>query len=215
MAANLREKLGSSSGALYGLVSSDPYVDKHWSDRSLFAIITPYQLHVKLGHFNTTVWVTDLKSGEPVKGASVKIYKDAISNLSGEPEVLGQTETDSSGLATLEGTKELDPKLILSNWCSGQQDNCDRLFIRVDKDGDMGLMPLDHRFEINTYRISNSAIRSSTQHKYGHIHTWGTTAQGVYRAGGTIQYKIYVRDQDNERYIPAPREGYSLSLIHI
>ena len=213
VAAKLRDKLESSSGALYGHVSSEPFVDKRRSERSLFAIITPYQLHVKLGHFNTTIWVTDLKSGEPVEGASVKIYKDKISSLTDEPKVLGKTVTDSSGLATLEGTKALDPKLILSNWCSGQRDNCDRLFIRVDKDGDMGLMPLDHRFEINTYRVSNRAIRSSTQHKYGHIHTWGTTAQGVYRAGGTIQYKIYVRDQDNERYIPAPRDGYSLSIL--
>lgn len=211
--AKLRDKLGSSSGALYGRVSSVPYVDKHESNRDLFAIITPYQLHVKLGHFNTTVWVTDLESGEPVKGANVKIYKDKIRNLSDGAEILGQTITDKSGLATLAGTKTLDPKLVLSEWCSAGQDYCDRLFVRVDKDGEMGVMPLDHRFEINTYRVSNSAIYPSTQHKYGHIHTWGTTAQGVYRAGGTIQYKIYVRDQDNERYIPAPREGYSLSII--
>ncbi len=211
--AKLRDKLGSSSGALYGHVSSKPYVEKHSSETSLFAVITPYQLHVKLGHFNTTVWVTDLATGEPVDGANVKIYKDKISTLSSGNETLGQAVTDASGIATLKGTKELDPKLVLSDWCSGHQDNCDRLFVRVDKDGEMGVMPLDHRFEINTYRVSNRAIQSSTRQEYGHIHTWGTTAQGVYRAGGTVQYKIYVRDQDNERYIPAPREAYHLTII--
>ena len=48
VAAKLRDKLESSSGALYGHVSSEPFVDKRQSERSLFAIITPYQLHVKL-----------------------------------------------------------------------------------------------------------------------------------------------------------------------
>ncbi|MEP1230205.1 MAG: MG2 domain-containing protein, partial [Litorimonas sp.] len=211
--ANLRDKLGSSSGALYGQVSSSPYINKDHKERALFAVITPYQLHVKLGHFNTTVWVTDLETGEPVDGANVKIYKDQISTLSAGNETLGQAVTDASGLATLKGTKELDPKLILSNWCSRDQDDCDRLFVRVDKGGEMGIMPLDHRFEINTYRVSNRAVQSSTRHQYGHIHTWGTTAQGVYRAGGTVQYKIYVRDQDNERYVPAPREAYNLTIM--
>src|SRR5678809_884275 len=41
----------------------------------------------------------------------------------------------------------------------------------------------------------------------------GTTPQGVYRAGDTVQYKVYVRDQDNQRFIPAPRVGYRLQII--
>ena len=49
--------------------------------------------------------------------------------------------------------------------------------------------------------------------RYGHIHTWGTTAQGVYKAGDTIQYKLYVRDQNNETFVPAPGEGYTLNVI--
>ena len=41
----------------------------------------------------------------------------------------------------------------------------------------------------------------------------GHHAAGVYRAGDTVQYKVYVRDQDNQRFIPAPRTGYRLQII--
>jgi len=74
-------------------------------------------------------------------------------------------------------------------------------------------MPLERRFAINTYRVSNASIWENTHRKYGHIHSWGTTAQGVYRAGGTIQYKFYVRDQNNETYVAAPRSSYTLQII--
>ena len=42
---------------------------------------------------------------------------------------------------------------------------------------------------------------------YGHIHVWGATAQGIYKAGDTVQYKIYVRDQDNLRFTRPPGAG--------
>ena len=33
-------------------------------------------------------------------------------------------------------------------------------------------------------------------------------SNGVYRAGDTIQYKLYVRDQGIETFVPAPGTGY-------
>jgi len=45
------------------------------------------------------------------------------------------------------------------------------------------------------------------------VHAWGTTAQGVYRAGDTIDYKLYVRDQDNESFVAAPRGPYELAIV--
>ena len=51
------------------------------------------------------------------------------------------------------------------------------------------------------------------QARHGHLNAWGTTAQGIYRAGDTIQYKIYVRDQDNTRFISPPKADYTLTLI--
>lgn len=211
---HVREMLGDKSGAIYGAIDTQPHVTKHPRERILFASVSPYQLHVKIGHYNTLVWVTDLATGEPVKNARVQIYKDKISKLSANFKSLDKGKTDTSGLVSLKGTHELDPELDLFSWCrGGNQDDCDRLFVRIDKAGEMAIMPLERRFEVSTYRASNNTVWARTKKKYGHIHTWGTTAQGVYRAGGTIQYKLYVRDQDNDTYVPAPRKTYTLEII--
>lgn len=210
----VREMLKDQSGAVYGFVESTPKVDKHINSRKFFAIVSPYQIQVKMGHYNSLVWVVDMATGNPVPDADVKIYVDRVSRLSHEIEPLDFGKTDESGLVRLKGTKELDPALDLFKWCGGaNQDNCDRLFIRIDKGDEMGLIPLDNRLEVNTFRVSNYSVWSSSKKEYGHIESWGTTAQGVYRAGGEIDYKIYVRDQDNETFVPAPKTGYHLELI--
>lgn len=210
----VRKMLGANSGVIYGKLNTEPYIKRHENSRILFASVTPYQLHVKIGHYNTLVWVTDLATGQPVANAKVRIYKDQISQLSAQFDSLDSAITDESGLVKLKGTYDLDPNLELAGWCgSVGADNCDRLFVRVDKDNEMAVMPLENRFELSTYRASNDTVWSSAQIKYSHIHTWGTTAQGIYRAGDKIQYKLYVRDQNNESYIAPPLENYTLNII--
>src|SRR5690606_28827524 len=48
---------------------------------------------------------------------------------------------------------------------------------------------------------------------FGHLAAWGTTAQGVYRAGDTMSFKIYVRGQSNEEFVAAPRGPYTLEIV--
>src|SRR3546814_6807117 len=45
------------------------------------------------------------------------------------------------------------------------------------------------------------------------MRVWGTTAQGVYRAGDKVQYKIYIRGQNNEGLTAAPSSVYRLQLV--
>src|SRR5690606_25286468 len=49
---NVRGLIGAPSGALHGRITSRPAIDKGLWARQLFAQVTPYQVHVKLGHFN-------------------------------------------------------------------------------------------------------------------------------------------------------------------
>lgn len=216
----IREMLDGRTGAVYGTLSTEPYLGPQPWQNTFFAQVTPYQVHVKIGHFNTLVWVTDLATGKPVKNAKVTIYKDSIAELSDTFEALGKTKTDASGVARLEGTKELDPALATFQWNCGQKngqwimgDQCPHLFVRVQKGSNLALIPLDGRFEANPYRASNYTVYPRGLPEFGHIHTWGTTAQGVYRAGDTVQFKVYVRDQDNETYVPAPRGNYKLEIF--
>ena len=86
------------------------------------------------------------------------------------------------------------------------------LFVRVDKDGEMALTPLSGDFMARAEGPNNSWIPTNYRRRFGHIATWGTTAQGVYRVGDTVQFKIYVRDQSNENFVPAPTKGYTLQV---
>ncbi len=212
---HVRDMLENKSGAIYGTVETKPHVEKSPIERVFFASVSPYQLHVKVGHYNTLVWVTDLATGEPVNNAHVQIYKDKVSNLSSSFNALDKGYTNASGLVLLKGMHILNPTLDLFRyWCTDEsQNDCDRLFVRADNAGEMAVMPLQEEFELSIYRASNDTIWPRIKRKYGHIHTWGTTAQGVYRAGKTMQYKFYVRDQNNDHYVPAPNKSYTLEIV--
>lgn len=163
-------------------------------------------MHVKLGHHNTLVWVTDTATGAPVSGASVQIFSDDLW-AEATPKALTEATTNPTGIAMLDGTQTLDPKLeIANNW--GRHN--DHLTVRVQHQDHLALVPLYYDFAVSNY--GPTPISSVLQPRYGHIHTWGTTAQGVYKAGDTVQFTFYVRDQDNTRFIPAPQTGYSLKV---
>lgn len=206
----VRDALGGKSGALFGYLNTDPVaVGKSDYERRLFAEVTPYQMHVKLGHFSTLVWVTDLATGEAVKDAKVSVYPDSLTTLGSPENILATATTDENGIAMLPGTETLDPELALAR---GWSDESAKLFVRVDKGGDMALLPLSGDFAIDTWRASGETMYEDTQTKYGHLRTWGTTAQGIYRAGDTIQYKFYARHQDDRSLVPAPKDGYTLTI---
>jgi len=167
-------------------------------------------VHVKVGHFNTLVWVTEFSSGKPVPAAEITIYKDTYAALPHQPKILSRAATNSAGIALLDGTAVIDPKLEFIHVYRMQDP---RFFVGIEKAGDMALVPLDDQFRVDIYRASRYTVSSSMRPRFGHIHTWGTTAQGVYRAGDAIQYKLYVRNQSNITLVPAPREGYRLQVI--
>jgi len=209
----VREMLEGHTGAVYGKVSkSSPSVKKHASEKQFFAQVTPWQVHAKIGHFNSLVWVTSLATGLPVPGARVSIHKDNMENLTRNTQPLARETTDDNGIAMLPGVVTLDPeRKSFDRWW--EEGNDQRFFVRVEQNNDLALLPLNNRFNIDTWQVSGEAFDSRMEARHGHINTWGTTAQGIYRAGDTIQYKIYVRDQDNTGFIRPPKSNYSLTLI--
>jgi len=215
----VREWLAGGSGAVLASIESTPATrdERRW----FFSTLSPFQVHTKLGHRNTAVWVTDLKNGLPVEGAQVSIYSGVVSQLGAGPseeDVLSEGTTDAAGLAVLQGTAEIDPGLDFFHWGSvvgweGGPSPDPYLFVRVDKDGQMALSPLSGDFSVRSAGPNNSWLPNDYRRRYGHIVTWGTTAQGVYRVGDTVEFKIYVRDQSNERFVPGPATGYTLQVL--
>jgi uncharacterized protein YfaS (alpha-2-macroglobulin family) len=209
----VRGFLEGKSGAVYGELSTKPNVRKQKYQKTLFAQVTPFQVHFKLGHFNSLAWVTDLATGEAISGAKVTIYKSSLDDLNNSDKLLGETLTDANGTALLDGIEKLDPemKTFQNGWYN---DKATRLFVRVEKGDDIALMPLDdRRFPVDTYNHSGYTVYPWKKKLHGHIKTWGTTAQGVYRAGDTIQYKFYVRNQNKDTFVPAPKDGYKLKIV--
>src|SRR5690606_18781846 len=125
-------------------LSTSPALPSLQWQEPLFAAVTPYQVHVKLGHFNSLVWVTELATGAPVRGATVKVYVDRLADLSADVTPLASATTDASGIATFAGSSELDPTLGLVGYgCAADRpEQCPRLFVRVDGPSGMALMPL-------------------------------------------------------------------------
>ncbi len=206
----VREMLNHKTGAIFGYLTTNPALKSNYKPR-LFSQVTPFQVHLKLGHFASLAWVTSMATGEPIVGAKLSIYPDAFTTLHTVKDLAAKAVTDAKGIAVLPGTDTLDPDLSLTQV---YQDEDKRYFLRVEKDDDMALLPISQHFIIDSYRSSGSEdVYPSNKERYGHMRAWGTTAQGIYRAGDTIQYKVYLRNQDNDGFIAPPPNGYHLKVI--
>src|SRR5690606_4897173 len=115
------------------------------------------------------------------------------------------TTSDVNGLAVLPGIAP-EPGVY--------QSVCDKaLTVRVEKGDDLAILPINYQFEADTYRASGEQVWPMEMSAQEHMRVWGTTAQGVYRAGDAIQYKIFVRGQSNEGLVAAPPSIYRLQLV--
>ena len=202
----VRDMLEGESGAVSGTIQGTPSSRVHENLYTFFSQVTPFQVHSKLGHFSSLVWVTDMRSGKPVPNAKVEIYANTYHNIdrSGE-HPFGPFLTDANGLAKLPGLDSIDPdQKLINSWRADEP----RWFLRIDAGEDLALLPLDHQF-----RAWNYGVATYNRPKFGHIRSWGTTAQGVYKTGDTIQFKLYVRAQNDAGLGPPPRSGYKLAVI--
>jgi uncharacterized protein YfaS (alpha-2-macroglobulin family) len=223
--AKVRDLLGGRSGVITGTLEPHPapqniegyrYFDaaedepglpRGRPDQDFFTEITPYQVHAKLGAYNTLVWVTSLDKGQPVPHARVRIYRDSYQGLTADKAVLAEAMTDADGIALLSGRSALELK------SPPALTPTDSFMVRVDAGEDMALLPLDAAFSIDTYRASRGAFWSGYGNEVGHVHAWGTTAQGVYKLGDTVEYKLYLRNQNNLTLEPvAEHSGYELDI---
>jgi uncharacterized protein YfaS (alpha-2-macroglobulin family) len=221
VSAEVRSLLGGASGIITGSLFPHP---PPWSvdeadqgapngrpDQDFMAEVTPFQVHTKLGQYNTLVWVTTLADGKVVPGARVRIYEGRYSNLSDTPNVVGEARTDASGVALLPGLRALHP--VFYHRYEFQDRDAPTLMVRVDAGEDLALLPLDYPFAIDTYRASRGQIWSENTVR-DHVRTWGATAQGVYKLGDTVDFKLYVRNVNNRTLEPViEKHGYRLEVL--
>ncbi len=199
----LRPMVGKPSGIVQGEVTSEPPISREEGESggTFFAQITPFHVHVKYGHHNTLVWITGLASGAPVPGVQVEMHEDTLSGFHERPRVLARGSTGEDGIAMLPGTSTVDPELkFLSAYGADEK----QLFLWCRKGDDVAVLPFTYPFQVSSEGANREYIPEWMRPRHGHLRTWGTTAQGIYRAGDKVQYKIYVRDQDNRRFVAPP-----------
>ncbi|MDD3762027.1 MAG: alpha-2-macroglobulin family protein [Nevskiales bacterium] len=203
MPLGVRDMVAAHSGAVLGSLRprADGQVVGPEQGHAFFAQVTPWQVHVKFGHGNTLVWASRMSDGGGVADARIEL----LDGFGGE--VLAAARTDAEGVAQLPGAADIDPRLERA-WREVDQS----LIVRVRQGEDQALLPLQHAFEVDTWQASNAEVAAWRRTRHAHLRAWGTTAQGVYRAGDTVQYKLYVRDDAGERLAPAPAGRYTLRV---
>ncbi len=204
----VREMLAGRTGALFGYLQTTPQAKKWDNDNRFFAQVTPWQVHAKLGHFRSLLWVTSFADGTPIANAKVTVYADSFTQMDAPQKILASAVTDDSGIATFAGMDTLDPEQKFNVW----RDEDERIFMRVEKGDDMALLPVSYAYEIYPSYVSEDRIYPDTEKLHGHMKAWGMTAQGIYRAGDTMQYKVYLRNQDNETFVAPPDAAYTLTI---
>ena len=202
----IRELMKGGSGAVAGFFRTQPgnAVDEKHPPR-LFAQVSPYQVHAKIGHFNSLVWVSEFATGKSVKNARVRLMRGSYENVSALSPVGLEFKTDADGLAQLPGLESIDPQLqTIFESCEGRE-TC--LMVEVVKDDAMALLPLSHDF-----RVYAEGSWPYVKRLEGHTRSWGTTAQGVYKLGDTVQFKVFVRDQSNRHWLAPKPRNYRLTV---
>lgn len=181
----LKDQSGYMSGKLNAtsLFEDDPYSGYD----EFFVQTTRFNVLAKIGYFRSMVWVTDMQTGEPVEGVKV-----GFRDLPGHSDVkryavtkklnLEPVVTDENGMAHFDGP-------------GTSKDKKDELWdveaLVLEKGDQIALQPLTRHF-----RIGSGERYFSKTHRY--LDAWGYTAQGVYKLGDEVQFKFYLRDQDNK-----------------
>jgi uncharacterized protein YfaS (alpha-2-macroglobulin family) len=205
---DIRAWLGSGSGAVVGTLTSTPHTGPaQW----FISQVTPFHVHVKVGHYNTLVWVTDLATGDPVAGAEIDIVAGSWERFDPAAAPRARGETDGDGLAELPGSEVLDPSADLINYDDLRTTR--HLTLRVRRGRDLAFVPLVQDFRVQERGPNESWIQVWRRPRHGHLRAWGVTAQGIYRAVDRVQYKVWVRNAGNETLFAAPPTGYALKVV--
>ena len=164
--------------------------------------------YVKIGHY-CLAWVTAFDTGLPVHDVRVQLTTEQLDALQEQPTVVAEAMTNADGLAAAHRARV--PSTPRSNCCKPGGQYTPHVIVRLQA------RPWPWCPWCTTFRwmptvpiARTSGVPGAPLRAYPRL---GHHAAGVYRAGDTVQYKVYVRDQDNQRFIPAPRTGYRLQII--
>lgn len=178
-------------GARRGMVAIElrrPKVTGDYSEPVDTALvrITDLGLSVKASPRGVLAWVTSLKTGRPVAGARVRIFRGKNELWSGTTGADGLAFAPEEATSTAEGSYQ------------------PRLTVVADKDGDLNLADTDRYGSLDPW-----AFGQPSEWQRAHERLAGTvfTDRGIYRPGDTVHVKGIARDlTDDGMSTPADQE---------
>src|SRR5699024_3557410 len=134
----IRGLLDGRSGVVWGSLNWAP--DSPYRPYPFLGEVTPWQMLVKVGHYNTLVWLNSFGTGRPIRGATVKLWHCHDENL-GKLSAFGNpVTTNENGVAVLHGTVQLP-----TSWFRQWKDDSD-YYVGATRDGVLSFLPLDWNF---------------------------------------------------------------------
>jgi uncharacterized protein YfaS (alpha-2-macroglobulin family) len=173
---NVRELLGDAKFGLLFLQLDTASEDKWSRYPKAFLQVTELGITGKFSPEADLVWVTELRTGQPVAEAGIEIRSD-------DNAVLWTGKTDKDGKAETPGWKRLGLK-AKDAWSKPRQ------WVFARRGADMAFVSSDWGTGIDPYRFNIAYDWSPEPEKYR-----GTvfSERGIYRAGETVHLKGIVR----------------------
>ncbi|NPA91937.1 MAG: hypothetical protein GXO55_10935, partial [Chloroflexi bacterium] len=141
--------------------------------------VVPYNVVLKTSNENALVWVTDIRTGEPVSGRVVRLF------VGEEAREEGKGTTDKEGLVRVSITRQKPWESV-------------RALVYDEKGNIVGLAADVWDDDINPW-----AFRLPVDAMQGHRVAYIFTDRPVYRPGQVIHWRLIVReDEDGEYRLP-------------
>ena len=202
----IRNMLKEKTGFVSGNFITDP---KLGGEYTFIATVSKWQVVAKIGWYNSLVWVTDFKTGKPVKNAKTELFASPES-APRKNKAIAFGKTDSTGRAVLPGYNQFDPKAERINQWDPKKES---LFVSVSVGNDAAVFPLNGSFSVSAGSLSDwdiSSVYSPSDGEY--LRAFGFTPQGIYRPGDQVDFKVYVRSAEENGLGKAPAQGYRLEI---
>lgn len=205
------------------VVAIDPIADPEHGENPqtscIFGQVTPYDVQARIGHTSSIAWVTDLETGGVVPNATVSLVetKDSVGSI------MARTSTNKQGIASLPGraffSAESQKRRFRTTSKPIKDAPCRTPFhsehaIWIDGPEGRSILPLNSSF------LTSGGFSSSSTDTF--LSVWGHTAQGLYRPGQRVHYKIYIREQsdkglkevENRQFRLVVAKGYRKMIYH-
>jgi len=180
---------------IYALYLRSPEYKQTWTpfqqitEVQYFAL-TNMAITLKYSGDKALVWVTDMRTGDPVKGAIVQLHR-----LDGKVARNGSTDAQGFYEVTVPASDlAVDPQ----SWQP-------EFWVTAEKDGDMAFVGSDWYDGVQPYNFGLNSDFHSPQAPAYKVDSYVYTERPIYKAGDTVSFKgiVRLRDWNGQFSMPA------------